>query len=376
MLAQLGRHMRPDGSMIEDSLSYHRFVLEMLVVRHLLGDAPAEVTNALRGAALHLVRLGVLEGEVPQFGDWDEGRVLADSGPAGSTTGSALLALALSGHCVPAEAWEDHDELAWYVEEGRGSGAVIPQTEGAWQRAGDFVRLRAGELSVWFKTGGAQSHQHADLSAVWARKGSAWLLEDPGTGTYNGPLEIRNGFRTSAAHPVWRPVGEDQLQPHRAFRWLRRATGWSSYAGHVGDITAFLTVHDAFTASAGRVARLLLVSSRGFTVVDAVERPGGEWTMTLPLGPEARAELFFGLEGASSHRGERSPWLGWRSDTYGSWEESEWLVLQDHLVGQRRWGIGEPAEVEVQFRWGQGTVEAHVSSETERVRLTAGGGAG
>ncbi len=39
--AQLPRHMRTDGSMIEDSLSYHRFVLEMLAVRVLLGDARA-----------------------------------------------------------------------------------------------------------------------------------------------------------------------------------------------------------------------------------------------------------------------------------------------------------------------------------------------
>ena len=29
-LKQLARHMHADGSMIEDSLSYHRFVLEML----------------------------------------------------------------------------------------------------------------------------------------------------------------------------------------------------------------------------------------------------------------------------------------------------------------------------------------------------------
>src|SRR5205085_543734 len=81
--AQLRRHVRADGSMIEDSLSYHRFVLEMLTVRVLLGDAGSEEQRALAGAAQFLCRLGVLDGPVPQHGDWDEGRVLASSGSSG-----------------------------------------------------------------------------------------------------------------------------------------------------------------------------------------------------------------------------------------------------------------------------------------------------
>ena len=35
--------------MIEDSLSYHRFVMEMLVVKQLLGDTSGEVSSALAG---------------------------------------------------------------------------------------------------------------------------------------------------------------------------------------------------------------------------------------------------------------------------------------------------------------------------------------
>ena len=78
--AQLSRHMHSDGSMIEDSLSYHRFVLEMLVVKKLLGDESPRLTRALRTAGEHLERLGALGGELPPWGDWDEGRVLASSG--------------------------------------------------------------------------------------------------------------------------------------------------------------------------------------------------------------------------------------------------------------------------------------------------------
>src|SRR3546814_5586002 len=80
--------MHADGSMTEDSVSYHRFVMEMLVVKTLLGDESEATKTALAGSALHLVKLGVLEGEIPQWGDWDEGRVLASSGSALDLAGS------------------------------------------------------------------------------------------------------------------------------------------------------------------------------------------------------------------------------------------------------------------------------------------------
>ena len=70
---QLARHMRPDGSMIEDSLSYHRFVMEMLVVKVLLGDASPGVLEALRGSAAHLVRMGALGGPGASMGGLGRG---------------------------------------------------------------------------------------------------------------------------------------------------------------------------------------------------------------------------------------------------------------------------------------------------------------
>ena len=121
---QLRRHMRPDGSMIEDSLSYHRFVVEMLVVQSPCRRVVPAVDAALSDRRRPPERLGVLTGEVPQFGDWDEGRVLADSSPAGCVAGSTLLALALSGKDVPAGAWDHHDELAWYADPALASQAT------------------------------------------------------------------------------------------------------------------------------------------------------------------------------------------------------------------------------------------------------------
>ncbi|MDR7361991.1 heparinase II/III domain-containing protein [Nocardioides marmoribigeumensis] len=372
MLMQLRRHMRPDGFMIEDSLSYHRFVLEMLIVRYLLGGAPDELRCAMEAAGIGLLRLGVLDGPVPQFGDWDEGRILVDSGPAGSTAGSAWASLALSGFDVPLSTADEYDELAWYLGPERGHRPLPSLDEGCVQ-AGYFVRLDAGARRLWFKIGGGPSHQHADLSSVWIRDGERWLLEDPGTGTYNGPLHIRNGFRTSAAHTVRVPLGGDQLLPHRAFRWLRSVRSAASSAGRVDDCVAVLSVHNAFQTEHGRVARVVLAGPGGVTVVDAVEEARGGWTMTLPLGPDASVEEFFGLTDLVCHRGEESPWLGWRSPTYGRWERSTWAQVSGPSEHQGRWGVGEISNVQVDFRWGDSSVQARLSGSGSPLMLTAVG---
>lgn len=333
MLKQLDRHMASDGSMIEDSLSYHRFVLEMFIVRHLLGDAPSQVSTAMRTAAEHLVRIGATSGPVPQYGDWDEGRVLTDSNPAGDVAGAALLALSLSGSALPGSCWDDYDEVAWYVQPSD-DGEPPTAPEGAWT-SGHFTGSRQGRWRVWVKSALTQSHQHADLTSVWILDDDEWVTRDPGTGTYNGPLEIRNGFRTSAAHPVWVPSGQDLLGPHRAFRWERpdvpRGRGQASGEG----LDVHAVWHEAFDA---RVLRVVLVEGDGVTVVDHLPTRGDGWTMSVPTGPAAASLVL--PDGHRSVTGSDAPFVGWHSDTYGSWEPSAWRLLTT-TGGWVVWGAGE-----------------------------------
>src|SRR3546814_18676346 len=102
--------------MIEDSFSYHRFVMDMLVGKTRLGDESEATKTALAGSALHLVKLGVLEGEIPQWGDWDEGRVLASSGSALDLAGSTALALSISGEATENGWPKAFDEVAWHAQ--------------------------------------------------------------------------------------------------------------------------------------------------------------------------------------------------------------------------------------------------------------------
>ena len=100
---QLRRHMRPDGSMIEDSLSYHRFVLEMLAVRVLLGDVgprsarqPCETPVDISSGS------GCSRGRYRSTATGTRGGCSRTRRPPDRVAGAALLARALSGDPVPA----------------------------------------------------------------------------------------------------------------------------------------------------------------------------------------------------------------------------------------------------------------------------------
>lgn len=368
ILKQLRRHMLPDGSMIEDSLSYHRFVLEMFIVRVLVGEAPRRVTEAMEAGAQHLISLGVLHGEVPQYGDWDEGRVLTDSAPAGDVAGAALLARHLSGGTTPNEAWARYDELAWYAEAESSRQMVTAEQSGAWE-SGHFSGAHHGVWGAWLKRSLTPSHQHADLTSVWIQHEGEWVTRDPGTGTYNGPLHVRDGFRTSAAHPVWRPRGDDLLGPHRAFRWERPTVACGHGHSTSADLSILVSWHDGFAE--GRTLRVVMVEEAGVTVLDHLPAGARDWVMTLPEG--SAADALAGADGTTT-QGSDQPFVGWMSTTYGDWHPSPWREVSGNS-GWVSWGAGQPRSVissdsqGVSVDGAQLAIDEHATGVTVRVSI-------
>jgi hypothetical protein len=372
---QLRVQLHDDGSMLEDSVSYHRFVLEMLAVRAMLGEASDETLAGLANSAELLVRLGALDGEVPRYGDGDEGRVLvASPSPnvhagtdgaggargvdgatdlAGSIHAARLLAHARGNERaapVPTSFVAALDEVAWYVPTatvtmaaGDGSDGSVAEVGGR-PVGGGVARAAAGPFTVWLKAGGDWSHSHADLCSTTIRLDGGWVIGDPGTGTYNGPPEQRDYFRTSIAHSVLRIDGLDQLEPHRAFRWRHPAVG------AVGDP---ITMADGSTVMWGwhgsyrrlvpsrRVTRAVVLDAAGtaVTVADWIEGPPGiPFALSLPLAPgatyddgrlrlSARRSLTLSVVSEAeialtTHEGESDPFDGWWSERYGAMEPS------------------------------------------------------
>ena len=350
---QLRRHMRSDGSMIEDSLSYHRFVLEMLAVKHLLGDRAPETILALRGAANHLLRLGALQGSLPAWGDWDEGRILTSSGNALDVGGSAALGIALAdGICLHTA--RDLEEVAWYAPTSRETrNHDFPRVA----TSGGISLVRHSDWEVWFKHGTGPSHQHADLTHVSIKWRGNWIIVDPGTGTYNGDLEIRNAFRTDVAHNGLRLAGEEMFVPHRAFRWLSGADCAGSAALTVGDRTILAGLHNAYSRDglARRIARVLVIDRGSVLCFDCLESPASA-SITIALAPgivlpephRGKALLAvsgqeLGIEVPGDVRiahGRKDPVQGWYSETYGHQTPTSWLISDLPQSGIHIWALG------------------------------------
>lgn len=51
--------------------------------------------------------------------------------------------------------------------------------------------VRALGSTASMRAGAGPSHGHADLTSVWVQRDAAWVFSDPGTGTYNGLLEVK-----------------------------------------------------------------------------------------------------------------------------------------------------------------------------------------
>src|SRR4029079_18485945 len=234
----------------------------------------------------------------PQWGDWDEGRVLASSGDELDLAGSTALGLVLTGSSSRASWWSDFDEVAWYAPPPAAgeTAAVTPLTGAAISVTGNggITRVTAGDWNVWLKCGTGPSHQHADLTHVSARRGTTCVPVDTGTGTYNGELAIRNAFRTSRAHNGLRIGGEEMFVPHRAFRWLTSANTYAGRPVVTDSAVVVWGMHDAYSRleSGGRVARAVVVTATGLTAIDW--REGGhaaELTVALAPGATVTGEL-------------------------------------------------------------------------------------
>jgi hypothetical protein len=219
---------------------------------------------------------------------------------------------------------------------------------------------------VWLKAGGDWSHGHADLCSAFVRLDDDWVIDDPGTGTYNGPADQRDYFRTSIAHPVLRLDGLDQLEPHRAFRWRYDAVGSIGAPITTTGSVVLWGWHGSYRRldPSRRIVRAVVLgdgdgrdpASATVTVIDWVEGPPGmPFALSLPLPPDA---TFDGAAVRLSSRrvvplsfvtaapttvttrdGQVDPFDGWSSPRYGTVEPSVRVELSGRLDGPVAWQL-------------------------------------
>ncbi len=254
LMEWLPRHVRPDGTYVEQSTWYHRyttdFYLHFAILAGVAGKkAGDEVRQALGGLLEFLAWMTRPDGTMPLVGDDDGGRLLfLDEGTAHRTgTPLAVGAVLLNRADLAAVAGNPTAELVWLLgPEGlarfRQLSGSPPAGHGRAFRDGGMYVMRsgwdgaAGHLTIdagphGFLNGG---HAHADALSLDLAVGGRSLFVDPGTFTYTTSLEWRDHFRSGAAHNAVTVDGCGVARMAGPFGWVL-GVGAECEAWYEGD---------------------------------------------------------------------------------------------------------------------------------------------
>ena len=244
LIEQLPVHVRSDGVYFEQSSYYHRYTTDFYLHFLLLSRTnnftlPPQVEEFLVRLLDHLMYITRPDGTVPLFGDDDGGRLaMLDARPADDFRGTlAIGSVVLDRGDYKYVAGDAAEELLWLTgPEGlnRFDKMVAkqpPETSKAFQEGGYFV-MRDGWTResnyLLFDCGPhgslSNGHAHADVLSFDVAARGRTILVDPGTYTYTGSQELRDWFRSSAAHNTLTMDGESSSVPGGSFSWKNTAT--------------------------------------------------------------------------------------------------------------------------------------------------------
>ncbi len=238
LLAELERHVRPDGVYFEQSSYYHRYTVDFYTHFYILarthGSVFASVSAKLQLLLDHLMYITRPDGTTPFFGDDDGGKLLKfekrepSDFRAALSNGAALFTRPdykfVAGDAAEETLWLlGPDGLAAFdslvSQEPAKNSMAFPDggyyvMRDGWRRDSNYLLFDCGPHGT-INCG----HAHADaLSFQLAAQGRT-LLIDPGTFTYTGSQKLRDWFRSSAAHNTLTIAGEPSSIPEGPFSW-------------------------------------------------------------------------------------------------------------------------------------------------------------
>jgi hypothetical protein len=306
---ELARQFLSDGTYEMASLNYQRYVTEYLLVylQARTGMPPARrarLMEVARGSVRYLAAFCDGAGESLRFGE-NDGAYLSRLGSGAPDDFGAFF---LWAQTVTGEvAGKDYsagarEAAAWLGVDDPASGPSPSLPAELSFPAGGYWRYADPRLGLWVRTGRRPAHAagQADLLSFSLSLDGTPLVVQPGTGLYNGTMEMRNYFRSALSHSVLQVDGGEPMRTWGRFRYLEPAQGWGGVVARGDDWVLFVGRHDGFDRLGVTVRRAFLVRrEQGVAVIDCVS---GRGTHTItrglhlaePLDPRvARA----GLEG-------------------------------------------------------------------------------
>ncbi len=310
---ELPHQVLDDGGPVEQSMGYHRFVLDLywLALDFIENNKIQDVTDfhppLLKGEAF-LDTLKNSDGRIPAIGDNDDGFAVAPGVAPSSRRKKEPVAdfnvFADSGYTVL-----------------RGSHDLVFT----------FDHGPLGMAPLF-------NHGHADALSVTLGISGSQMLIDPGTYRYNGAPGWRRYFKGTRAHNTITVDGRDQARQETGFIWSRPYNARLLKQKKTDAGYYLAASHDGYARAENPVTHiraLVWFPDEGFIVKDTFEGTGEhEFEITYHLHPNAAVErendwwmienqeacVFMRLrpeDAFSSTAGQENPPFGWYSPEYG-----------------------------------------------------------
>ena len=266
LLEWVDRHVRRDGTYVEQSTWYHRYTTDFYLHFLLLSErsgfpARHRIERQLNGLLDYLMWLTRPDGTMPLIGDDDGGRLLfLDERTAHDTrTPLAVGAALFERGDLRAVAGSPSAELVWLLgaqglhafekvkpsapdataREFAEGGAYVMRSD--WGESASLLTIDAGPHG--FLNGG---HAHADaLSIDLTFKGQP-IFVDPGTFTYTTSPTWRDSFRQTNAHSAATVDGCGSAIVGGPFQWTSRAESRCEQWEIRDDLVLFAGSHNGF----------------------------------------------------------------------------------------------------------------------------------
>jgi len=238
----------PDGVNREQAVSYQLFTLELLLLALAVGESSgdgfsAQFRERVRAAVDFLRNLATRTGDLPFYGDSDEGRGFLVS----NQDSSFHVVMELAGRLL-----KEPEFLGIVTKATVAARALLPATpeaappqsrgrqRGSVYRAGGIAVLNGIDFKLVMDFGPlgylrTAAHGHADSLSIWLAVDEQYLLVDAGTYAYHTHPPWRTYFRGTAAHNTVRVDGLDQSVMAGRFLWgTRAAAGLVNFEEHTG----------------------------------------------------------------------------------------------------------------------------------------------
>ncbi len=250
---EIEKQFYPDGVNIEQSVRYHKFSLEFVLLAKLFLNIE---TPIIEKAAEFLLALKKPDGSWPSIGDDDLGCVLRlhnDELNGDYRAILSLLSLIFDRPDFKIAAEELSAETELFLKDAASKWAGLkelePKNTYLFDKGGLFnyrTGWKRNDSYFLVKFGPHKWHAHADLFHIELSINGQNILVDSGTYRYNNVPEQRRYFRSTAAHNTISINDLDQTKQWTTFRWHKpaRVTEWNLEENSKGF--EFMGTHDGY----------------------------------------------------------------------------------------------------------------------------------